>query len=347
MSLKHEEVKDYYGKALKSSDDLKTNACCTLEAPPIYIQEALKRVHDEVQMKYYGCGLCIPSQLEGLRVLDLGSGSGRDCYIAAQLVGQEGEVVGVDMTDEQLAVANQYIDHHAEVFGYKYANTKFVKGNIEKLDELDLEPESFDLIISNCVINLATDKDKVLKDVYNLLKPGGEIYFSDVYSDRRIADDLQADPVLWGECLSGALYWNDFLKIARKARFTDPRSVKNNPITIENDELNEQCGDIQFFSVTYRLFKIDGLEEDCEDYGQAVAYKGTIKNNNNAFNLDDHHNFPTGKVITVCGNTYKMLHDTRFADHFEFYGSWDTHYGIFEGCEGAMPFNEDIEASCC
>jgi len=117
MSTKHEEVKEYYGKELQSSDDLKTNACCTMEAPPKHILKALKNVHDEVQMKYYGCGLCIPSQLEGLRVLDLGSGSGRDCYIAAQLVGQSGEVVGVDMTDEQLAVANQYIDHHAEVFG--------------------------------------------------------------------------------------------------------------------------------------------------------------------------------------------------------------------------------------
>jgi len=288
MSTKHEEVKEYYGKELQSSDDLKTNACCTMEAPPKHILKALKNVHDEVQMKYYGCGLCIPSQLEGLRVLDLGSGSGRDCYIAAQLVGQSGEVVGVDMTDEQLAVANQYIDHHAKVFGYKYANTKFVKGNIEKLDELDLKPRSFDLIISNCVINLATDKDKVLKDVYNLLKPGGEMYFSDVYSDRRINAELQADPILWGECLSGALYWNDFLKTARKAGFTDPRSVKNNPITIENIELQEKCGDIAFFSVTYRLFKIEGLEEDCEDYGQAVAYKGSIENNPTSFDLDDH-----------------------------------------------------------
>lgn len=347
MSSKHEEVKEYYGKELQSSNDLKTNACCTLEAPPKHILEALKNVHDEVQAKYYGCGLAIPAQLEGLRILDLGSGSGRDCYIAAQLVGQEGEVVGVDMTDEQLAVANQYIDHHAEIFGYKYANTKFVKGNIEKLDELDLQPESFDLIISNCVINLATDKDKVLRDVYKLLKPGGEMYFSDVYSDRRISAELQADPILWGECLSGALYWNDFLKKARAAGFTDPRAVKNNPITIENDELIAKCGDIQFFSVTYRLFKIDGLEEDCEDYGQAVAYKGTIENNPNAFDLDDHHHFPKGKVMTVCGNSYKMLHDTRFANHFDFYGTWNTHYGIFEGCGGAMPFDEDGEASCC
>ena len=347
MNTKHEEVKEYYGKELQSSTDLKTNACCTLEAPPKHIIAALKNVHDEVQSKYYGCGLAIPAQLEGLRILDLGSGSGRDCYIAAQLVGQEGEVVGVDMTDEQLAVANSYIDHHSEVFGYKYANTKFVKGNIEKLDELQLEPGSFDLIISNCVINLATDKDKVLRDVYKLLKPGGEMYFSDVYSDRRINAELQADPILWGECLSGALYWNDFLKKAKKAGFTDPRSVKNNPITIENDVLKEKCGDIQFFSVTYRLFKIEGLEKDCEDYGQAVAYKGTIENHPNAFDLDDHHNFPKGKVITVCGNSYKMLHDTRFANHFEFYGSWDTHYGIFEGCGGAMPFDQDGEASCC
>lgn len=251
------------------------------------------------------------------------------------------------MTDEQLAVANKYIDHHAEQFGYKYANTTFLKGNIEALDELNLEAESFDLIISNCVINLATDKDKVLRDAYRLLKPGGEMYFSDVYSDRRISTELQADPILWGECLSGALYWNDFLKAARRAGFTDPRSVKNNPITIENEDLLEKCGDIKFFSVTYRLFKIEGLEEDCEDYGQAVAYRGTILYNDTSFDLDDHHHFPKGKVITVCGNTYKMLHDTRYKNHFEFYGTWNTHYGIFEGCGGAMPFDEDGEAACC
>jgi len=80
-----------------------------MEAPPKHILKALKNVHDEVQMKYYGCGLCIPSQLEGLRVLDLGSGSGRDCYIAAQLVGQSGEVVGVDMTDGALISSYQTV----------------------------------------------------------------------------------------------------------------------------------------------------------------------------------------------------------------------------------------------
>ena len=346
----HKEVKEYYGKELSTSEDLKTNACCTMEEPPEHIKEALSNIHDEVMAKYYGCGLAVPAKLDGLRVLDLGSGSGRDCYILSQLVGQTGEVIGVDMTDEQLAVANRHIDYHTEKFGYTRSNVKFIKGNIEELEKLNLEPESFDLIISNCVINLAKDKEKVLADTYRLLKPGGEMYFSDVYSDRRIGKDLQNDPVLWGECLSGALYWNDFLRTARNVGFTDPRSIKNNPITIENEEVSKKCGDIKFFSVTYRLWKIAGLEDECEDYGQAVAYKGTIENNASSFDLDDHHNFPKNKIMTVCGNTYKMLYDTRFASHFEFYGSWDTHYGVFEGCGGSMPFNTENgeeAGGCC
>ena len=168
MNKTNENVQEYYGKELKSTEDLKTNACCTLEAPPIHIMKALSNVHDDVQAKYYGCGLTIPDKLEGLRILDLGSGSGRDCYIAAQLTGEKGEVVGVDMTKEQLAVANEYLGYHSEKFGY--SNVQFLEGNIEKLDELNLEENSFDLIISNCVINLAQDKQKVLNDAYRLLK---------------------------------------------------------------------------------------------------------------------------------------------------------------------------------
>ncbi len=346
----HEEVKAYYGSELQQSEDLKTNACCTLTKPPKHILEALNLVADEVQAKYYGCGLTIPSGVEGLRILDLGSGSGRDCYIAGKLVGENGYVVGIDMTDEQLKVANDHIEYHREQFGYQKSNVEFIKGNIEKLDELNLEKASFDIIISNCVINLAADKQKVLNDAYALLKPGGEMFFSDVYSDRRVPKQLQENPVLWGECLSGALYWNDFLNIAKKAGFTDPRVVGDNPITVENEELEALIGDIEFYSVTYRLMKIDGLESDCEDYGQAVAYKGGIPENEHAFELDDHHYFPKGKIMSVCGNTYKMLHDTRFKKYFEFYGTWDTHYGIFEGCGGNMPFtvSENGSAeSCC
>lgn len=351
MSEIHESVQDYYGKELSHSEDLKTNACCTIDAPPKHIMDALELIHEEVQAKYYGCGLTIPNELAGLRILDLGSGSGRDCYIAGKLVGETGEVVGVDMTDEQLEVAIKHIYYHAKQFGYKNPNVSFVKGNIEKLDELPFEPESFDLIISNCVINLAADKNKVLKDAYNLLKPGGEMYFSDIYSDRRIPKSLQQDQVLWGECLSGALYWNDFLRASKDAGFTDPRAVESKPITIENQALEEKVGLITFFSVTYRLFKIDGLESDCEDYGQAIKYKGTIETNPHAFDLDDHHHFPAGKIMSVCGNTYKMLHETRYKNHFEFYGDWSTHFGIFEGCGGEIPFNnnddESIAGACC
>lgn len=345
------QVQEYYGKELQSSEDLKTNACCTLVAPPKYIQEALSNVADEVQAKYYGCGLTIPSVLKGKRILDLGSGSGRDCYIAAQLVGEEGFVVGVDMTDEQLEVANKYLDYHAEKFSYQKSNVQFLKGNIENLDELNLEPESFDIIISNCVINLAEDKAKVLRDAYSLLKPGGEMYFSDVYADRRFPKALQQDPVLWGECLSGALYWNDFLNLAKQAGFTDPRAVEDKPITVDNEELESKMGDIKCYSVTYRLFKLDDLESDCEDYGQAVKYIGGLEEEPNGFLLDDHHYFPKGKIMTVCGNTYMMLHDTRFKKYFEFYGDFSTHYGIFEGCGGNIPFSTNTESTnagtCC
>ena len=107
----HSEVQEYYGTEVTTSDDLKTNACCTLTPPPKHIRSALKLVADEVQAKYYGCGLTIPDAIEGLKILDLGSGSGRDCYIASQLVGENGYVVGVDMTDEQLNVAKKYIDY--------------------------------------------------------------------------------------------------------------------------------------------------------------------------------------------------------------------------------------------
>lgn len=351
MNTLHKEVQEYYGEELQSSEDLKTNACCTLTKPPKHILEALRLVADEVVAKYYGCGLTIPDNVEGLRILDLGSGSGRDCYIASKLVGPNGYVVGVDMTDQQLAVANNYIAYHTEKFGYAKPNIEFIKGNIERLDELNLEPGSFDLIISNCVINLAQDKQKVLNDAYNLLKPGGEMFFSDVYSDRRVPQKLQDDRVLWGECISGALYWNDFLNVAKKAGFTDPRAVENKPVTVENEELEALIGDIKFFSVTYRLFKLEGLESDCEDYGQAVAYKGTIGEAPSTMLLDDHHAFPKGKIMTVCGNTYRMLNDTRFKNHFDFYGDWSTHYGIFEGCGGSMPFSTveggSEAGSCC
>lgn len=345
MNKIHEEVSEYYGTELQSTEDLKTNACCTISRPPQHIAEALSLISDEVVAKYYGCGLTIPSAVEGLRILDLGSGSGRDCFIASKLVGENGYVIGVDMTDEQLAVANNNIEYHREKFGYQKSNVEFIKGNIENLGELNLEEGSFDLIISNCVLNLVNDKQKVLNDAYKLLKEGGEMYFSDVYTNRRVPMHLQNDRVLWGECLSGALYWNDFLNYAKKAGFTDPRVIDDKPVTIDNEELENRVGNLEFYSVTYRLWKINGLESDCEDYGQAVSYKGGISEDEIGFALDNHHYFEKGKIESVCGNTYNMLHKTRFNQYFDFYGSFDTHYGIYKGCGGNMPYSSSESSS--
>lgn len=346
--MKHENVQTYYGETLQSSADLQTNACCTPADMPDYLKKVLSQVHDDVLTRYYGCGLIAPQDLTGMRILDLGCGAGRDVYALSALVGESGRVVGVDMTPAQLDIAQQHQDFHAKAFGHAESNVEFHHGFIEKLADLPLEPGSFDIIVSNCVINLATDKEAVFRGAHHLLKEGGEMYFSDVYADRRIPQVMAEDEVLYGECLSGALYWNDFLSFAKGAGFGDPRLVTQRPLTIENTELEARVAPLKFLSSTYRLFKLAGLETACEDYGQAVIYKGTVPHAPHEFALDDHHVIETGKVFAVCGNTWKMLKDTRFAPHFEFIGSFDTHYGIFAGCGGDSPFEAETGGdSCC
>ncbi|MCB2066389.1 MAG: methyltransferase domain-containing protein [Erythrobacter sp.] len=349
MNLQNSQ--DYYGKVLSGSADLRTDACCTFEMPSPSVREALSNVHEEVKARYYGCGLVVPQALAGCRVLDLGSGSGQDAYLLAQLVGPKGSVTGVDATPEQLEVARRHLDWHAERFGY--ANVDFVEGDIEQLDTLGLEPESFDVIVSNCVINLVADKPAVFAAAHRLLKPGGELYFSDVYADRRVPQHLLADPVLHGECLSGALYWGDFDRIAKAAGFADPRLVTDRPLGINDKEAAEKLAGINFVSATYRLFKLAGLEPQCEDYGQAVVYKGSVPEHGQLFHLDAHHAIEAGRVFPVCGNSWLMLADTRFAPHFDFVGDFSRHYGVFPGCGSAVPFGQSDanpakgEAACC
>lgn len=345
-------VRDYYGKTLQQSADLQTDACCTPDSMPDYAKPIIADIHDEVISRYYGCGLVLPEVMDGLSVLDLGCGAGRDCYVISRLVGETGQVVGVDMTDEQLEVAQRHVDYHREKYGYANANTAFLKGDIERLQDLDLADQQFDLIVSNCVINLCQDKAGVLEQAYRLLKPGGEMYFSDVYCDRRLDPALSKDPVLHGECLAGALYWNDFENLAKRVGFNDPRVVEQRPLGIQNKEIERKLGAAKFYSVTYRLMKIEALEPACEDYGQAVVYKGTVDTSPDFFVLDDHHKIEKGRMFLVCGNTYRMLHETRFAEHFDFYGSWDTHYGLFKDCgtDPRLVETTDTETgleSCC
>ena len=344
----HEIVQDYYGRQLQSTSDLKTSACCDISTVPEWLKPLLGRIHPDVLSRYYGCGLVCPPLLEGCRVLDLGCGSGRDVYALAQLVGKSGSVVGVDMTDEQLAVAEKYRTHHAQAFGFD--NVQFMHGYIERLEDLNLEPGSFDVIVSNCVVNLSPDKDAVMRGVHRLLKPGGEFFFSDVYADRRVPVAVQNDPILYGECLGGALYWNDFLRLSHQHGFADPRLTTDRPLDITDPSLATRVGNLRFYSATYRLFKIAELETACEDYGQAVIYKGTIPECADRFALDKHHDLETGRVFPVCGNTWRMLKDTRFSQHFEFIGDFSRHYGIFTGCGTSMPYDSvasGTAAACC
>lgn len=346
-----ENSQKYYGEVLGQSADLRTDACCTTEAPPPAILAALANVHDEVRARYYGCGLVVPQAIEGARILDLGSGSGQDAYLLAQLVGEHGSVTGVDATREQLEVATRHLDWHRQRFGYARSNVNFIEGDIEQLGALGLPEAAFDVIVSNCVINLVADKAAVLAAAHRLLKPGGELYFSDIYADRRVPAALLEDPVLHGECLSGSLYWGDFDRLAKAAGFADPRLVSHRPLGINDRSIALMLDGIGFHSATYRLFKLDGLEPQCEDYGQAVRYRGTVAGSERMFALDCHHHIERGRLFPVCGNTWNMLAGTRFAEHFEFFGDFSRHYGVFAGCGTDSPFKgataEDAGAACC
>ena len=331
QEMTYESVKNYYGKVLSSSSDLKTNACTTSDAPPAVVRKALTKVPKAVTDRYYGCGTPIPMGVGGLDVLDLGSGSGQDCYIAAALVGESGSVTGVDMTDEQLEVANKSADGYCiETLGYKEPNLSFKKGYIEFLEDAGIEPESMDLVISNCVINLSPDKRKVIQGVYTALREGGELYFSDVYCDRRLPEAVRTHDVLLGECLGGALYIEDFRRICHDVGFTDPRQHSASPIVVTDPELKELCGEAKFYSITYRCFKLSNLETLCEDYGQVAYYKGTLPESPHTYTLDDHHVFEANRPMLVCGNTAAMVEDSWLGDHFTVVGDTSTHYGLFD-----------------
>jgi arsenite methyltransferase len=321
-------VKEYYGKVLSSTASLKTSACTASTRPHAIILRALKLVPQAVREKYYGCGSAVPLGIEGLDLLDLGSGSGQDCYVAASLIGTQGSVVGIDMTEEQLQVARASMDVFSKSIGYS-PKLEFRHGLIEDLQSAGIQNESLDMIISNCVVNLSPRKDLVLREAYRALRFGGEFFFSDVYCDRRLPEPVQKHQILWGECISGAMYVNDFLSLCQEVGFKDPRQVDVHPIAVEDPQLFDVVGNAKFFSITFRLFKIASLERLCEDYGQVALYKGSIEGYRHSYDLDKNHTLITGKPLLVCGNTASMLSESWLKKHFQVTGNRSVHYGEF------------------
>jgi SAM-dependent methyltransferase len=349
-SDKLESVRDYYGRVLQTNQDLKTSACCTAESPAPRMREILKEIHPEVITKFYGCGSPIPPELTGRTVLDLGSGSGRDCFILSKLVGPAGRVIGVDMTPEQLDVARRHVGYHMEKFGYAKPNVEFLSGYIEDLESLGIENDSVDVVISNCVLNLSPDKERVFAEIIRVLKPGGELYFSDVFADRRVPPHLAEDPVLLGECLGGALYIEDFRRLLARVGCADYRVVCASKLALTDPAIERKAGMIGFHSLTVRAFKLD-LEDRCEDYGQVAYYLGTLPEHPHRFTLDDHHVFETGRPMPVCDNTAAMLSQTRYAPHFRITGDTRVHYGLFDCAPkdaASGPQNDAASSgSCC
>jgi len=344
-----ESVQQYYGEILRNSSDLRTSTCCSTDDLAPRHREILSQLEDEIIEKFYGCGSPIPDAVEGCTVLDLGCGTGRDAYLLSRLVGPGGRAIGIDMTEEQLKIARKYIDIQSERFGYAKPNVEFHHGYIEDLAGAGIADNSIDVVISNCVINLSPDKRAVFSEIFRVLKPGGELYFSDIFAGRRVPEDLRKDPVLYGECLSGAMYIEDFRRLLQDCGCLDYRLVSSRRVSLDDEEVERKAGMIDFYSLTIRAFKLDALEGICEDYGQVAYYLGTIPGAPHEFILDDHHVFETGRPVLVCGNTAAMLAETRFAPHFRVTGNRSVHYGPFDCgiCSSPGDDNTGVVSGCC
>ncbi|OMJ26940.1 Arsenite methyltransferase [Smittium culicis] len=302
-------------------------------APHPIIKSAISYVPRQVSENYRGCGTPIPMGIEGLRVLDLGCGSGRDCYVVSKLVGPTGEVTGIDMTEEVLNVARDNIPEFSNRLGFK-PHLKFLKGYIEFLNDAGLYPESIDLCISNSAVNLSPNKKLVFQSVFEILREGGEFYFSDIYADRRLPNHLRSHPTLLTECLGGALYIEDFKRLCERVGFIDPRQVGPAvPVRIESPEIRDLVRATQFYSITYRMFKHTKpttiLEATREDYGQVAIYKGTVEGQRSRLRIDNDWCFEANRSVLVDGNTATILGESWLQRHFDIRGDRSCHFGRF------------------
>ncbi len=310
--------------------------CC----PVSYDPQFLKAIPDEVIEKDYGCGDPSKYLLPGETVLDLGSGTGKICFIASQVVGPEGKVIGVDMLDDMLEVARRNAPIVAENIGH--ANVEFRKGRIQDLgldlealnEELKKNPisdaasylaadelaadlrvkqplvasDTIDVVVSNCVLNLVENrlKKQLFEEIFRVLKTGGRAVISDIVSDEEIPEHLQNDPYLWSGCLSGAYTEEGFLKAFEEAGFYGIEVLKRDDAPWQTVE------GIEFRSVTIQAWK--GKQGPCFERNQAVVYNGPFLKVLD----DDGHAMERGKRYAVCDKTYNLYKKPPYAEFFSF-----------------------------
>lgn len=310
--------------------------CCPVD----YDQKYLEIIPTEVIEKDYGCGDPSKYVLPGETVLDLGSGTGKICFIASQVVGSEGKVIGVDMTDDMLDVANRNAPIVAEKTGF--ANVEFRKGRIQDL-ALDLEQleswleqqpvadangflaleeqskklreqesliksDSIDVVVSNCVLNLVGTevRQQLFSEIYRVLKNGGRAVISDIVCDERVPLDMQKDDELWSGCISGAFLEDEFLQAFEDAGFHGVEMLKF------DKEPWQTVQGIEFRSMTVCAYK--GKEGPCYEKNQTVIYKGPFK----AVVDDDGQAMERGKRYAVCEKTYRLFQRAPYCEMFEF-----------------------------
>lgn len=309
--------------------------CCPVDYDPQF----LKIIPSEVIERDYGCGDPSRYLRPGETVLDLGSGTGKICFIASQVVGPQGHVIGVDMTDDMLEVARRNAPIVAERVGY--ANVEFRKGRIQDL-ALDLEKldaalqknpitdanaylaldalasdlrfkqplvanDSVDVVVSNCVLNLVESRSKrqLFEEIFRVLKNGGRAVISDIVSDEDIPEAMQNDPDLWSGCISGALTEEGFLEAFSNAGFYGIRILKF------DEKPWQTVAGIEFRSMTVEACK--GKQGPCLERNQAVIYKGPFKEVLD----DDGHRMERGRRYAVCDKTYHLYKKAPYAEAFE------------------------------
>ncbi len=321
-------VREYYGKTLSSSDDLRTDACtCATTAPPKYVLDIFPELDPEIVEHFYGCGSPLPPVLEGATVLDLGCGTGRDVFIAAKLVGPQGHVIGIDMTPSQLEFARSHEAAQIERLGLPESNVEFIESYIEDMSMI--ADDSVDVVISNCVINLSPFKEELFREIFRVLKPGGELYFSDIFSDRRVPEGFYDDPILRGECLSGAMYIEDFRRMLADCGTQVCYDVAHEPLEVGDFQIATKLGSIGFASRTMRAIKCDKFEDREEDYQQTATYLGTMPENKRYFDLDSEVRFIKDRPVAISGNMATFLENSRYAPHFKVTPRRD-HVGPFD-----------------